>query len=90
MLNETPLSRVIHSQAERYGDRVALRYRDYELGRWCDISWNEFSRCVRQVSNALLELGVEVQEKTSAKKATIEVASPAGDPLQFFKVKFGE
>ena len=63
MLNETPLSRVIHSQAERYGDRVALRYRDYELGRWCDISWNEFSRRVRQVSNALLELGVEVQEK---------------------------
>ena len=63
MLNETPLSRLIHSQAERYGDRVAMMYRDYDLGKWCDISWNEFSRKVRLVSNALLHFGVEVQEK---------------------------
>lgn len=62
MLNETPLSRVIHAQAEKYGERVALRYRDYDLNQWKDISWNEFSRRVRLVSNALLHLGVEVQE----------------------------
>ena len=65
MLNETPLCRLIHSQAERYGDRVALMYRDYDLGKWCDISWNEFSRKVRLVSNALIHLGVEVQEKVA-------------------------
>ena len=40
MLNETPLSRVIHAQAEKYGERVALRYRDYDLNQWKDISWN--------------------------------------------------
>lgn len=62
MLNETPLCRVVHAQAKKYGDRVALRYRDYDLGQWRDISWNEFSRRVRLVSNALLELGVGVQE----------------------------
>lgn len=62
MLNETPLSRVIHAQAAKYGERVALRYRDYDLNQWKDISWNEFSRRVRLVSNALLHLGVEVQE----------------------------
>lgn len=62
MLNETPLSRVIHAQAEKYGERIALRYRDYDLNQWKDISWNEFSRRVRLVSNALLHLGVEVQE----------------------------
>lgn len=62
MLNETPLSRVIHAQAEKYGERVALRYRDYDLNQWKDISWNEFSHRVRLVSNALLHLGVEVQE----------------------------
>ena len=62
MLNETPLSRLIHSQAEKYGDRVALRYRDYDQGKWCDISWNDFSRKVTMVSNALLEMGVGVQE----------------------------
>ena len=63
MWNETPLSRLIHSQAERYGDRVAMMYRDYDLGKWCDISWNEFSRKVRLVSNALLHFKVDVQEK---------------------------
>ena len=62
MLNETPLSRVVHSQAEKYGARVALRYRDYEQNKWCDISWNEFSRRVRLASNALLAMGVGVQE----------------------------
>ena len=62
MLNETPLSRVVHSQAEKYGSRVALRYRDYELNQWQDISWNEFSRRVRLASNALLAMGVGVQE----------------------------
>ena len=62
MLNETPLSRVIHSQAEKYGSRVALRYRDYDLNQWKDISWNDFSRRVRLASNALIAMGVGVQE----------------------------
>ena len=62
MLNETPLSRLIHSQAKRYGKRAALMYRDYDLGRWCEYSWDEFSHRVRLVSNALLSLGVDVQE----------------------------
>ena len=53
---------MIHSQAEKYGDRVALRYRDYDLGKWIDISWNEFSRRVRLVSNALVAMGVAEQE----------------------------
>ncbi|MDO4165524.1 MAG: AMP-binding protein, partial [Bacteroides sp.] len=56
------LSVMVHRQAEKYGDKVALKYRDYESAQWIPISWNEFSRTVRQVSNALLELGVKVQE----------------------------
>ncbi len=62
MQNPSPLSTLIHSQAKRYGERTALRWRDYEAGRWMDVSWNDFSLRVRQVSNALLELGVRVQE----------------------------
>lgn len=62
MFNETPFPRLIHAQAEKYGDRVALRYRDYEENLWKNVSWNEFSRRVRLVSNALLEMGVGVQE----------------------------
>ncbi|MBP5381153.1 MAG: long-chain fatty acid--CoA ligase [Bacteroidaceae bacterium] len=65
MLNETPLSQVIHSQAERYGDRTALMYKDYEKGCWEEISWNGFSHRVRLASNALLSLGVGVQENVA-------------------------
>lgn len=56
------LSVMVHRQAEKSGDKVALRYRDYEKAQWNAVSWNEFSQTVRQVSNALLTLGVEVQE----------------------------
>lgn len=65
MLNLQPLSKLIASQASVYGDRVALRYRDYNLGLWKDVSWNEFARKVRAASNALLEMGVGVQENVA-------------------------
>ena len=55
------LSVLVHRQAEKYGDRIALKYRDYEISQWIPITWNEFSRTVRQVANALVALGVEEQ-----------------------------
>ena len=65
MLNLQPLSRLIASQAETYGERTALRYRDYTLNVWKDVSWNEFAAKVRAVSNALLTWGVDVQENVA-------------------------
>ena len=62
MQNKSPLSTLIQSQAQVYGKRAAMLYRDDEVGRWKEISWLAFSRKVRIVSNALLELGVGVQE----------------------------
>lgn len=62
MLNNCHFSRLIHEQAVRYGEKTALRYRDYDLGRWIPISWTEFSRKVSAVSRALLALGTSVQE----------------------------
>ena len=59
MQNTSPFSTLIHSQAARYGERTAMMYRDYDENVWKNISWNRFSQCVRQVSNALLELGVD-------------------------------
>lgn len=56
------LSVLIHRQAEKYGDRVALRYRDYERSIWLPITWNEFSYQVRLTANALAVAGVGVQE----------------------------
>lgn len=55
------LSVMVHRQAEKYGDKVALRYRDYETAQWVSISWSEFSRTVRQAANAMVALGVEEQ-----------------------------
>ncbi len=62
MLNTSPLSVLIHEQAKVYGERTALSYRDYDAAVWKTISWNEFSKRVSLVSNALLKLGVGVQE----------------------------
>lgn len=62
MLNTSPLSMLIHEQAKIYGERTALSYRDYTTAVWKTISWNEFSKRVSLVSNALLKLGVDVQE----------------------------
>ena len=37
------LSVLVHRQAEKYGDKVALKYRDYETAQWIPISWDQFS-----------------------------------------------
>ena len=56
------LSVLVHRQAEKYGDKTALKYRDYEKAQWIPISWNEFSQTVRQAANAMVELGVQEEE----------------------------
>ena len=62
MYSTSPLSTLIHDQAKKYGERTAMMYRDYNENVWKNISWNEFSRRVRLASNALLKMGVKVQE----------------------------
>lgn len=65
MQNKNPLSVLVHDQAAHYGDRTALLFRNDALGEWDPISWNDFSLNVRKASNALLELGVGVQENVA-------------------------
>lgn len=62
MQTNSHLSRLIHDQAANYGDREVLIYRDFGGSEWKSMSWNQFSLTVKQVSNALLNLGVRVQE----------------------------
>ena len=62
MQTNSHLSRLILDQAKKYGDREALIYKDFGGKEWKSISWNQFSDKVKQVSNALLNLGVKVQE----------------------------
>lgn len=56
------LSRLVPQQAEKYGNKVVLKYRDYATATWISVTWTQFAATVRQVSNALLALGAEVQE----------------------------
>ena len=62
MQTNSHLSRLIHDQAKKYGDREALIYKDFGGSEWKSYSWNQFSDMVKKVSNALLNLGVKVQE----------------------------
>ena len=63
MQTNSHLSVLIHDQAKIYGDRTALEYKDFGGKEWKKVSWNQFSESVKQCSNAMLELGVRVQEK---------------------------
>ncbi|MFV0546956.1 MAG: AMP-dependent synthetase/ligase [Bacteroides sp.] len=56
------LSVLVHRQAQKYGDRIALKYRDYELGQWIPVTWNQFSKTVSQTANAFVALGIEEEE----------------------------
>ena len=62
MQTNSHLSRLIHDQAKKYGDREVLIYKDFGGSEWKSYSWNQFSDMVKKVSNALLNLGVKVQE----------------------------
>ncbi len=56
------LSVLIHEQAKKYGNREAITFRNFGSLTWETVSWNQFSLCVKQVSNALLNLGTKPQE----------------------------
>ena len=62
MQNRSHLSILIHEQAKKYGSRPALTFRNFGSLKWKTVSWKQFSLRVKQVSNALLNLGVKPQE----------------------------
>ena len=56
------LSVLIQKQAEKYGNRRALIYLDFGGSKWKSATWRDFARKVRHVSNAMLNIGIRVQE----------------------------
>ena len=56
------LAMIPHAQAEKYGSRIALEYKDFGGSEWKKASWIEFSQNVRKVSLALLAYGIKPQE----------------------------
>jgi len=59
-MNYTHYSQVFLDQVNKYGDRVAMRYKPKD--KWEEISWNQFGDLVRNTSKALLECGIGEQE----------------------------
>lgn len=57
------LSVLVHDQAKNYGNREALIYKEFRGKQWKSVSWNTFSEQVKKVSDALLGMGVGIQEK---------------------------
>lgn len=53
---------LVHEQAKKYGERTMFIYRDFGSTKWVSMSWQTFSAKVRQTSNAMLNLGIKVQE----------------------------
>ena len=53
---------MVHDVAAKYGDREALIYKNFGGQQWKSCTWNQFSGVVKQLSDALLVLGVGVQE----------------------------
>lgn len=56
------LAVMVHRQAEKYGDRVILKYRDYDTAQWIPITWNQFSKTVKKAARALVKLDISIQE----------------------------
>ena len=56
------LSVLVHEQAKQYGDREEIIYKDFGGSEWKSLTWNQLSATVKQASNALLNIGVKVQE----------------------------
>ena len=53
-MSKTDFSDLIQRQASKYGDRVALKHRDYKTNTWIPTTWNQFAATVTNVSNSLL------------------------------------
>lgn len=56
------LSVLVHCQAKKYGNRVALKYRDYDKNEWFPITWDQFSETVMVAANSMAELGMAEEE----------------------------
>ncbi|RXQ97321.1 long-chain fatty acid--CoA ligase [Ancylomarina salipaludis] len=55
----------LRQRFEKFGDKVAMSYKNEDSGEWVDVSWCEFGIQTRQVSKALLKLGIGIQESVA-------------------------
>ena len=49
-------------QAQKYGEREAIRHKDYVTNEWISVSWNEFSSFINTAALAFAQLGIKEKE----------------------------
>ena len=64
-MNPKHLSRLIGTQAKKYGEKTVLYDRAELTDSWTAISWNEMSRQVDIAARSFLEMGVKNQQRVA-------------------------
>ena len=59
------LSALVHHQAEKYGEKIALKYRDYDTAQWVSVSWSNFSDVIKKTADAFVALGIREEENVA-------------------------
>jgi len=52
------LARLVPAQAQKFGDKIAMRYRDYKDASWKSISWDTFNRDVDRTAKSLIDSSI--------------------------------
>lgn len=65
------LSVLVHNLAKKWGEKTALTFRKFGSDQWQSVSFNLFSLRVKQVSNALLNLGAKPLDKSLSSRRTV-------------------
>ncbi len=50
--------KLIRNRIEKYTDGIAMHYKDEKSGEWIGVSWTDFGLQIRQISKALIKVGV--------------------------------
>lgn len=56
---------LVGRQARKYGQREALRFKDYATGQWTSLSWISVRQDVERCAHALCQAGIEEQGKVA-------------------------
>lgn len=64
-MDKLSFSHLINAQAQKYGDKTAMCYRDNVNDDWTEMSWNAFDQQVATIAKAFVELGLHEHQRVA-------------------------
>lgn len=64
-MDKLSFSHLIPAQAQKYGDKTAMCYRDNVNENWSEISWNAFAQQTATIAKAFVELGLQEHQRVA-------------------------